>query len=339
MHPLPTAALELHRRLAQLAQIRLGLHLQFVDADEARRAGQRHLFGAVLTRCQIRHLDGLLFVVVLELLEARERNERQDAVLVGRRFVVAELQNFDAGGRFLPLFVDLRCGGGHPGHAARADEELPGLQFDFLAVVVNDGKGGAGSLGGFLGRQQRILAGEARDQAATQQQGQQVGSHRKFSARRQRQTNSTGVVWIHREGFPSHKGRGSDKLRESKARRAGRRIEDRDMSANWDRCYRRHFGSYFGKPFDVQTYRPGADSPPLQLATFDQPYPGYRVYASVGLTAYEADVKALGEVMLQALFISEAEHELLKRQGPTVLEERLHGQEADLCSLLRPSSV
>jgi hypothetical protein len=72
------------------------------------------------------------------------------------------------------------------------------------------------------------------------------------------------------------------------------------MTASWDRCYRRHFGTYLGKPFDVQTYRPDADSPPLQVAIFDRRYPGVRVFASVGLTAYASDVKETGEVVVLA---------------------------------------
>ncbi len=195
------------------------------------------------------------------------------------------------------------------------------------------------------------------------------------------------------------------------------------MSQTWDQCYYRHFTSHLGKPFDHEVYHSGDDGPPLQIVTYDQRYPGFRVYASLGLTAYAAEVRERGEVILladegrkvvpflfvnalffitrqriplasqfaiggvenlaadfaeqfdkaalyfmrmtpedefpegfervecdgevgqvyQSLFISEAEHEFLKRSGGAALEERLKIQatvaKADLCSLLRPSCV
>jgi hypothetical protein len=193
------------------------------------------------------------------------------------------------------------------------------------------------------------------------------------------------------------------------------------MSNSWDRCYYQHFTGYFGKPFDRETYRRDADSPPLQIITYDWAYPGYRLYASLGLTAYAAEVKDLAEVILladgggkvvpflfvnalffaiqqgialsskfavggvdrlappfaeqfdkaalyftlvtpedkfhpgfervecagdvglvyQAIFISEAEHDFLRRSGGAAFEAKYRAQEpeADLCSLLRPSCV
>jgi hypothetical protein len=189
----------------------------------------------------------------------------------------------------------------------------------------------------------------------------------------------------------------------------------------WDPCYYRHFTGYFGKPFDRETYRRDADSPPLQIITYDWAYPGYRIYASLGLTAYFAEVREVAEVILladgggkqvpfvfvnalffvtqqriplaskfavggvdrlapplaaqfdktalyftlvtpadkfppglervecddgvgllyQAVFISEAEHDFLRRRGGEAFEEKYRAQEeeADLCSLSRPSCV
>jgi hypothetical protein len=188
----------------------------------------------------------------------------------------------------------------------------------------------------------------------------------------------------------------------------------------WDRCYYEHFTSYLGKPFDRETYRQDADNPPLHIVTYDQRYaPRYRVYASIGLTAYENEVKDLAEVIVladagrkevpyllvnalffitqqritlaskfavggidrlappfaqqfdktalyftlvtpadefgegfervvcgedmgliyQGTFISEAEHEFLRRHGGDTFEEKFRAQDADLCSLLRPSCV
>jgi hypothetical protein len=191
------------------------------------------------------------------------------------------------------------------------------------------------------------------------------------------------------------------------------------MHTFWDRCYEEHFTRYFGKPFDRETYRGAFDDRPLQITTHDHAYPGYRVYTSLGLTAYEPEVRELAEAMVladaggqqvpylfvnalfyvteqripltskfavggvdrlardfarrfdkvalfftvvtqadkfpegfeevdldgdvgliyQALFISEEEHEYLRRHGGQAFEEQLRGQDADLCSLRRPSCV
>jgi hypothetical protein len=188
----------------------------------------------------------------------------------------------------------------------------------------------------------------------------------------------------------------------------------------WDRCYYQHFSRYLGKPFDRETFSQGPDSWPLHIFTFDQRYaPRYRVYASIGLTAYEGEVRELAEAIIladaggkvvpflfvnalffitqrrialsskfavggidrlappfaeqfdkaalyfspvtpadefdkgfervecgedvgliyQGTFISEAEHEFLRRHGGDAFEEKFRAQDADLCSLLRPSCV
>lgn len=44
-----------------------------------------------------------------------------------------------------------------------------------------------------------------------------------------------------------------------------------------------HFTRHLGKPFDVRNYRTEEGSD-LRLATFDQAFPNYRVYASLGLS-------------------------------------------------------
>lgn len=187
----------------------------------------------------------------------------------------------------------------------------------------------------------------------------------------------------------------------------------------WDRCYYEHFTSCFHKPFDREIYRHDADSPPLQVLTYDWAYPGYRLYASLGLTAYASEVKDVAEAIVladaggkqvpflfvnalyfviqqriplaskfavggidrlapqfaeqfdktalyfsvvtpedefrpgfekvecdgdvglvyQALFISEAEHDFLRRHGGAAFEEIYRKQDADMCSLFRPSCV
>jgi hypothetical protein len=190
-------------------------------------------------------------------------------------------------------------------------------------------------------------------------------------------------------------------------------------------CYLQHFDRRFGQPFDRQTFHPDADSPPLQIVVYDQRghidprYKGYRLFASIGLTAYEEVTRQLAEAILvadrawkeiplvlvnalffitrngivlapgfaiggvdklapalaekydksalyfnvvtpadgfdpgfetvqcgedlgllyQAVFISPAEHDFLRRQGVEAFEEKLLKQEAERRSLLRPPCV
>ena len=72
------------------------------------------------------------------------------------------------------------------------------------------------------------------------------------------------------------------------------------MNPTWADLYVHHFKQYFGKPYDVQHFHPDADSPPLQIAIFDQPYPHYRIFASIGLSNHREAVQDLGEVILLA---------------------------------------
>jgi hypothetical protein len=67
------------------------------------------------------------------------------------------------------------------------------------------------------------------------------------------------------------------------------------MDSPWVRAYLRHFTRFFGKPFDVASYRSSTDVP-LRLATFDLRYRQFRVYASLGM-ADEVN-KDIGEVIL-----------------------------------------
>lgn len=183
------------------------------------------------------------------------------------------------------------------------------------------------------------------------------------------------------------------------------------MDTNWPDLYLRHFVRYLGKPFDVQVYRQ-EDGDSLRIATFDQRYPNYKVYGSLGLSNHAADLGGIGEVILlsddkgkdvplifvhslffilkkkiplnsrfaiggiemvnpdfaeyfqkaaiyynlangfddgfekvkegvvyQGIFISWAEQDFLNRNGPTALDEKLHAQDTDPCSLRRPSCV
>jgi hypothetical protein len=188
------------------------------------------------------------------------------------------------------------------------------------------------------------------------------------------------------------------------------------MEPTWADLYRHHFIQYFRKPFDVQRFQPDADRPPVHLAIFDQAYPNYRVFASLGVTNYRDDVEDLGEVILlaetawrempllfmnslffmihqriplgsrfhisgvdklapafaehfdksalyftiadgfpegferlawnndvglvyQAIFISPEEEDFIKRHGASEFEQRFKAQDADLCSIRRPSCV
>jgi hypothetical protein len=60
------------------------------------------------------------------------------------------------------------------------------------------------------------------------------------------------------------------------------KVKELSMDSPWAKTYLRHFAQYFGKPFDVETYR-SATGIPLRVATHDLRYTGFRVYASIGL--------------------------------------------------------
>lgn len=187
------------------------------------------------------------------------------------------------------------------------------------------------------------------------------------------------------------------------------------MRPHWIEAYSRHFRHYFGKPFDGQPYQQDDGGPPVEIVTYDQRYPKYRVFASLGLAHYAPDLKELAEVIVladaawkdvpvllvnalffaiqqripldsrfaigvaglnppfaeqfdksalfftvadgfgagfeqvdcgdatgmvyQGIFISPAEHDYLKRYGGQIFEEKFRAQDADLCSLRRPSCV
>jgi hypothetical protein len=70
------------------------------------------------------------------------------------------------------------------------------------------------------------------------------------------------------------------------------------MTLSWTKCYEEHFQHYFGKPFDVQIYR--ASDATLRLANYDQAYPEFRVYASLGLADLLPEGKDVGEVITVA---------------------------------------
>ena len=71
------------------------------------------------------------------------------------------------------------------------------------------------------------------------------------------------------------------------------------MALTWAACYGQHFQQYFGKPYDIQVYR-NSDRAELRLATYDQAYPGYRLYASLGLADLLPEGRPVGEVILVA---------------------------------------
>lgn len=59
----------------------------------------------------------------------------------------------------------------------------------------------------------------------------------------------------------------------------------------------RHYTRYLGKPFDVQTFR-AEDDAAIRVATFDQRFKQFKVYASLGLSEQKEKIKDLGEVIL-----------------------------------------
>lgn len=71
------------------------------------------------------------------------------------------------------------------------------------------------------------------------------------------------------------------------------------MALTWESCYAAHFQRFFGKPYDVHVYR-GGDGDAVKLATYDQAYPQFRLYASLGLADLLPDGSPVGEVILLA---------------------------------------
>lgn len=70
------------------------------------------------------------------------------------------------------------------------------------------------------------------------------------------------------------------------------------MALSWARCAEAHFQNYLGKPYDIQAYRTGDGT--LRLATYDQAYREFRVYASLGLADLLPAGADLGEVITVA---------------------------------------
>lgn len=185
------------------------------------------------------------------------------------------------------------------------------------------------------------------------------------------------------------------------------------MDSPWVDFFLQHFAAFFGKPYDVESYRQ-EEGLLLRLAIYDQAFTHYRIYASVGLCEQAERLQNVGEIILlvddfdpqiktlfvqslfyivhqgiplttpfaigglellqpafvdyydksalyftmadgfgemfetveegqwvvfQAIFISAAEHDFLKRHGSAAFEMKFRRQDADLCSLRRPSCV
>lgn len=68
------------------------------------------------------------------------------------------------------------------------------------------------------------------------------------------------------------------------------------MALTWADCYDRHFQRFFGKPFDLQTYRDDRGDA-LRLATYDRAYDNFRVYTSLGLADLLPEQADIGEII------------------------------------------
>jgi len=66
---------------------------------------------------------------------------------------------------------------------------------------------------------------------------------------------------------------------------------------NWSDLYLDHFARHFGKPFDVERYR-SESGEALRLATYDQRFHKYRIYASVGLADHADRLRSIAEILL-----------------------------------------
>ena len=68
--------------------------------------------------------------------------------------------------------------------------------------------------------------------------------------------------------------------------------------SNWASCYRNYFTRYFGKPYDWETFRLDESSPPLQIAVHDRFMKDRRLFTSLGLTSFAAEIQEHAEVLL-----------------------------------------
>lgn len=68
-------------------------------------------------------------------------------------------------------------------------------------------------------------------------------------------------------------------------------------STPWSEVYLAHYQRYFGKPFDVQTFS-ADDGTAIRIATYDQPFQGFRIYASAGLSDQARRLAGLGEIIM-----------------------------------------
>lgn len=66
---------------------------------------------------------------------------------------------------------------------------------------------------------------------------------------------------------------------------------------SWPDLYLRHYQRYFGKPFDVQTFH-GDDGNSLRLATYDQRFANFNIYASAGLSDHADQLKGVAEIII-----------------------------------------
>ncbi len=69
------------------------------------------------------------------------------------------------------------------------------------------------------------------------------------------------------------------------------------MGSPWADFFLQHFAVYFGKPYDVESYRQ-EDGQALRLAIYDQAFANYRIYASVGLSEQADRLKNVGEIII-----------------------------------------
>src|SRR2546423_13714421 len=69
------------------------------------------------------------------------------------------------------------------------------------------------------------------------------------------------------------------------------------MSTTWPDRYLQHYQRFLGKPFDVKTYH-ADDGVSVRVATYDQRFRDFHVYASAGLSAHADRLKGIGEIVM-----------------------------------------
>ncbi|MBX7136248.1 MAG: suppressor of fused domain protein [Fimbriimonadaceae bacterium] len=67
---------------------------------------------------------------------------------------------------------------------------------------------------------------------------------------------------------------------------------------NWGACYLDHFAKWFRAPVARSVFEQGPYDPSIQVLSFDGVFEGCRVFATLGLSHYSADIGRVAEIVI-----------------------------------------